>query len=200
MPTLPKMSDYGKSPNNPLRLKSIPSSRKLLDCLVTEEGLHIVYHRLGSIHAGQIVDHYEIMDSSGRYDDIYISIYNEKDDWIPPAGYLFEERIEVYWFDSYDGLDNQEVDLDPPVDQRYIWKDPDDLDWESPGNRNLPPWELVIFQSYGETGIVPGFPFPILKLLADNDPFLSDQQCNEIMPLIQPRTDSPDPWIPKSPK
>lgn len=88
------MEEHGKSPEYPIRLSSIESSLYYLDCLVTEKGFNILYHRAGSIYEyGKIIDHYELIDGEGNYDDIYIDIYAEEDLMIPPKGYLFNATV-----------------------------------------------------------------------------------------------------------
>ena len=92
-------STYGKEPENPVQLNSISAARLFLDHLITPEGYCIVYHRLGSLMVERFespIDHYEIMTADNRYDDIFINIYNEANNWIPPTGYLFFQGILFY--------------------------------------------------------------------------------------------------------
>jgi hypothetical protein len=66
---------YGKSPENPVNLNSIPASIIFRNNLVTEKGYHLVYHRKGSLSGLDYkpIDHYEIMTST--YMMIFSSIF-----------------------------------------------------------------------------------------------------------------------------
>lgn len=191
MSTIQRTPEYGRTPGNPVRLNSISASRKYLDCLVTVEGFHIVYHRPGSVNDDQIIDHYEIMDTSGRYDDIYISLYNEENSWIPPVGYLFEKRIEIYWFESNEDLQLQIDELETCVDSLYLYNEPDvNIEEYFLGNPWLPALEFLLDESMGDTSRIKGFPFPLLEMLADQSPFLTSEKRHEILSSVKLRPGS----------
>jgi hypothetical protein len=88
------MEEYGKSPENPIVLSSITSSTQYLNSLVTLDGMNILYHRQGSLSKNsKIIDHYEIIDGHGDYDDIYVDVYGDVDRFVPPSGYMFTRSI-----------------------------------------------------------------------------------------------------------
>jgi hypothetical protein len=145
-------SDYGKSPDNPIQLNSIVASRLFLNNLVNESGYHILYHRLGSLPLKAnrpIIDHYEVLSSDNLYDDIFINIYNEANDWTPPAGYLFEEDLEdiTYFLSDYENeeLDESEIKIDEKYLFKYVFTD--DLDDEQERVGSLPLLELLMDKS-----------------------------------------------------
>lgn len=88
------MERYGKSPEKPIVLSSITSSMQYLSSLVTLDGMNILYHRQGSLSKNsKIIDHYEIIDGYGNYDDVYVDVYGDEDVFLPPEGYMFTNSI-----------------------------------------------------------------------------------------------------------
>jgi hypothetical protein len=104
---------------NPIRVDSIRNSLKYLNNLVTEDGYNIIYHRLGSIHEEKILDHYQAVDTSGKYHEFYIDPYADEMMKIPPTGFLFQSSF----FDYHDIFNDTEVD------DKYVYEnniDPDE--------------------------------------------------------------------------
>ena len=99
---------------NPIRVDSIRNSLNYLNNLVTEEGYNIIYHRLGSIHEEKILDHYQAVDTNGKYHEFYIDPYADEMMKIPPTGFLFERS----YFDYHDN----------EIDKKYIYNDEVDLE------------------------------------------------------------------------
>ena len=91
---------------NPIRVDGIGNSLKYLNNLVTEDGYNIIYHRLGSIHEEKILDHYQCVDTNGRYHEFYIDPYADEMMKIPPTGFLFQSSF----FDYHDIFNDTEVD------------------------------------------------------------------------------------------
>lgn len=94
---------------NPIRVDGIRNSLKYLNNLVTEDGYNIIYHRLGSIHEEKILDHYQCVDTNGRYHEFYIDPYADEMMKIPPTGFLFQSS-----FFDFD---------DTEVDDKYVYED-----------------------------------------------------------------------------
>ncbi len=104
---------------NPIRVDGIRNSLKYLNNLVTEDGYNIIYHRLGSIHEEKILDHYQAVDTSGKYHEFYIDPYADEMMKIPPTGFLFQSSF----FDYHDIFNDTEVD------DKYVYEnniDPDE--------------------------------------------------------------------------
>ena len=104
---------------NPIRVDGIRNSLKYLNNLVTEDGYNIIYHRLGSINDGKILDHYQCVDTNGRYHELYIDPYADEMMKIPPTGFLFQSSF----FDYHDIFNDTEVD------DKYVYEnniDPDE--------------------------------------------------------------------------
>jgi hypothetical protein len=156
-----------KIEGNLVKLNSIAASRFYLNNLVTTEGFHIIYHRRGSmsgLDGGGPIDHYEIMSSANKYDDIYISIYNETNTWIPPKGYLFEYDLNIMK-DSLPDYDLEEIgEQEIRVDDNYIFKDKSfNFDEEIRHVEKLPPLELAMDNSFGTNMFVRDFPNAVIK-------------------------------------
>lgn len=163
--------DYGRSRENPIRLNSIPASIIFLDNLVTEMGYHIVYQRLGSELSknSSIVDHYEIMTSDNRYDDIYFTVHNTRSTWIPPKGYLFDKPCklmseQLLKREGLKSLDEDDI-IDFEVSFVYATTLPKENQGESTGELNitLPVLERYLPDSKGVNLLVDNFPFDIIR-------------------------------------
>jgi hypothetical protein len=159
---------YGKSPENPILLNSIPSSRFYLNHLLTSEGYHLVYHRPGSLPNTKFehpIDHYELMTADGRYDDLYINIYNQTNTWVPPEGYLFSEDIRLY----PEGLNDYELEeINEQVlkieDHYIVFVKPfDDVDDESEDDsKSHSILEMFLCKNYGVNSKVSDFPLSMV--------------------------------------
>jgi hypothetical protein len=51
-----------------------------------KSGYNIIYHRLGSIRESKILDHYQAVDTNGRYHELYIDPYADEMMRVPPNG------------------------------------------------------------------------------------------------------------------
>ena len=185
-------ADYGKNPDNPIQLNSIVASRLYLNNLVDASGYHILYHRRGSLPmraSRPIIDHYEIMTSDNRYDDIFINIYNETNDWTPPAGYLFEDDME----DIPDFLsDDEREELDETeikIDEKYLFKNEsaNDLEKDLARAGSLPSLELFMDQSYGTNGYMEDFPYSLISEILMNHIMSTQEKTEKIVSSIKPR-------------
>ena len=161
--------NYGKSLKNPVQLNSIPASVIFMNNLVTYQGYHIFYHRIGSVpNKSKPVDHYEIMTSDNRYDDIFIDVYNDLSVWIPPKGYLFENPYiimnrQLRKFSKRDELDIHDIIL---FDDKFLYPEIFHRDFKPEdyieAGKSLPFLEKVTFESFGTNLWSDGFPFPVL--------------------------------------
>lgn len=191
-------STYGKSPENPIQLNSIPASRFYLNNLRTPEDCHLVYHRPGSLmneDTENPIDHYELMTANNRYDDLYINIYNETNTWIPPEGYLFSEDIRLYPA----GLNDYELEeINEKIlnieDQFIVFIKPyDDLDDESEDDSGSPTiLELLLCKNYGVNSKVSDFPLSMVKQAIDPEGDPEDWFSIKILESIQLREQLPD--------
>ena len=186
-----KIMQYAKHPETPIKLNSITASRLYLNNLVTHKGLHILYHRIGSMFTGEHpVDHYEIMSSDNLYEDLYISIYNDTNEWIPTKGYLFDSGLEFIW----DNLtEYQQSEINEPeieIDKKYMFQDKgtDDLDEELKKVKMLPALEIYLDESFGTNGCVKNFPYPLIEELMKNQFMFSAEKMETILSLIKPRS------------
>lgn len=185
---------YGKCLENPVNLNSIPASVIFLNNLVTVQGYHIIYHRLGSVYYNEInIDHYEIMTSENLYDDIYINIYNEISNWTPPEGYLFESFPES----MFRQLEDREYPETPgeldiiDFDEKYVFNDPFQIGFDmediSGSLKSLPPLERVILSSYGTNGWVKNFPHSMIRELLSDHYELTPDKVKEVLLAVSPR-------------
>ncbi len=187
--------EYGKCLENPVNLNSIPASVIFLNNLVNIQGYHIIYHRFGSVYHNEInIDHYEIMTSDNRYDDIYINIYNEISNWIPPEGFLFEtfpqnmcRQLEDREYPEILG----EKDI-IEFDEKYVFNDPLPVGFElediSDSLNSLPPLERVMLSSYGTNGWVENFPHSLIRKLLRDHYELSPVRVEEVLLAVSLRT------------
>jgi hypothetical protein len=114
-----EQKNYGKTLENPIKLRSIKASLAFLNNIVTENGNHIIFHRLQSTFNDHPIDCYEIYTSDGKYDLIYFDIYNSANEMIPPSGYFFtSDRIEFLEMDY--NLDISFVDT-YEIEKEYVY-------------------------------------------------------------------------------
>ena len=189
-------STYGKSPENPIILNSIPASRFYLNHLSTPEDCHLVYHRLGSLSSAKYdhpIDHYELMTADGRYDDLYINIYNQTNTWIPPEGYLFSEDIRLYpaGLNDYELEEINELVLNIE-DQYIVFAKPfDDLEDESEDDsKSHSLLEMFLCKNYGVNSKVADFPLSMVLQAIDPEGDPEDWFLNKVLGGIKLREQS----------
>lgn len=173
---------YGRAPDNPVLLNSVQLSLEYMNNLVTTEGLHIVYHRIGSIITEtNPVDHYELLTTDLKYDDIYISIYAENVLLVPPEGYLFESNFMMFIeFDEEECND---------IEDKYIYCDKidhSDISAVIENNKLLPPLERILFNSGGSNMRDRNFPFTSIESLVLKEGVFMDK-LNDVIKIIPPR-------------
>jgi hypothetical protein len=178
---------YGKCPENPINLNSITASRVFLVNLLTSSGFHILYHRMGSLLSGKFpVDHYEIMSSGNEYDDLYINIYNETNAWIPPDGYLFDSRLEIclFYLSEYELSEINETEIE--VNDRYLFQKEWHDDPEALVERAnmVPPLEIFLEESFGRTGRVNNFPYPLIDELLHDHELCSAENLDRVLQSV----------------
>lgn len=105
---------------NPIRVDGIRNSLKYLNNLVTEDGYNIIYHRLGSIHEEKILDHYQCVDTGGRYHEFYIDPYADEMMRIPPTGFLFQSSFFDFDYTEVDDKYVYEDNIDPEEYMDYL--------------------------------------------------------------------------------
>jgi len=181
---------FGQSPDNPIQLNSIVASRLFLDNLVSRKGHHILYHRRGSFQLkgdGPIIDQYEVMSSDNRYDDFYINIYNETNEWIPPDGYLFEyELADISFFLSdYELSELNGTEFN--IAGKYIFKTEFGDSEELTTNVNIPLLELFMNKSSGVNGFNDEFPYSRIKELIMNHRMYTPDRLKVVLTSIKPR-------------
>jgi len=154
---------------NPIRVDSIRNSLNYLNNLVTEEGYNIIYHRLGSIHEEKILDHYQAVDTSGKYHEFYIDPYADEMMKIPPTGFLFQSSF----FDYHDIFDDTEID------EKYVYND--EVNPENFGDyldylENKPFAYRLITDSWG-TNFKTNFPEDVINMMIkENFIFISKDE------------------------
>jgi hypothetical protein len=184
--------NFGRCPENPVKLSSRTAAKKYLDHLLTDKGFHILYHRPGSRNDKDIatVDHYEIMSGEGVYDDLFIDTPGEIDIWMPPKGYLFDPKIELKKL-GWRGYDlSYTAEREITVEERFIYRDKWPDDWEEIMRifHELPPLERYLYCSSGEEYYVENFPFTLIDELLDNlDIKISLAMKDWIVSAIKPR-------------
>lgn len=172
---------YGRSPDNPVLLNSVQLSLEYMNNLVTTEGLHIVYHRLGSSFTENPVDHYELLTTDLKYDDIYISIYAENVLLVPPEGYLFESFFDIFY--------QFEEDDFYYIEDKYIYLDKhesSDIITSTDKNQLLPPLERILLNSGGSNMRDRNFPFTSIESLVLKEGVFMDK-LNDVIKIIPPR-------------
>lgn len=181
-----EISTYGKSPDNPVRLNSISASLAYLNNLVTDQGFHIIYHRPRSIVSQKPIDHYEIMTSDNKYDDIYISIYYEKCNFSPPAGYLFECSF-ILIDNNSDEEESEFCDIEP----EFVFDDGlKELADRLEKVKTLPLFEKFIDDSTGTNSKEPGFPYSIVESVVEENVMYTPEKLKKILESIKPREKS----------
>ena len=189
--------EYGKSLERPIQLNSIPASMIFLNNLVTEEGLHLIYHRIGSIPIEKsMIDHYEIIVSNNKYDDFFIQIYNERSNWIPPSGYLFgtypeDMNYQLMLRENITALDEEDIIT---FDEEYIFhiKLSDDLDESLGITVSKSPLERILLFSCGNGSRLKNFPFELIDNLPVDSFDIPINKLREISSSIQPRVSRPN--------
>jgi len=178
------ITTYGKSLDNPILLNSIRASLAYLNNLVTDQGLHIIYHRLGSILGQNPVDHYEIMTSDNKYDDIFISIYSEKCLFSPPVGYLF--ACNFILIDNYS--DDEEEPEFCDIEPEFVFNDGlEDLTDILKKADSLPLFEKFIYNSTGTNLKDSGFPYSIVESVVNGNLLYTPEKLKKILDSIKPR-------------
>lgn len=161
-----KKTDYGLTLSNPVRLNSVTSSIAYLENLVTEKGYHFLYHRVGSLLCDleneseepvmfdHPIDHYQLFDGDSKYHDIFINIYTDEIEWIPPKGFLFENIMINYREDDYEFI---------IIDDEYVYNDDYDFDNFETEAEKLPEFEKRLLNNFGINFCDSEFPFGVLK-------------------------------------
>lgn len=189
---------YGKSPENPIQLNSIPASRFYLNHLVTPEGYHLVYHRPGSLPAKMNkhpIDHYEIMTADNRYEDLFINIYNETNTWVPPNGFLFCEKIMSFpdGLNEYEMENINEQNLNIDLQYIYIDKSFDDLEVDLESDfEKTPILDLFLGHNFGVNSRVSDFPNAIIIQAIDPEGSPEDSFFEMLLSNIKPRGNTPN--------
>jgi hypothetical protein len=175
-------TSYGHTIENPILVNDIQTSMDYLRNLVTDKGFHILFHRYSSISTGKgkPIDRYELITGDGRYDDLYISVYNEENKFIPPQGYLFESAHITWEFDE------------PPIDKKYVFVNELEFhDFEALQKRNssLPIIERVVSESYGVNSRVKNFPYDVIDEAMDHSilKIIGIKDKKDFFSLIPPR-------------
>lgn len=193
---------YGKTPENPIQLNSISASRLFLDNLITPEGYCIVYHRLGSLMESQFVspiDHYEIMTADNRYDDIFINIYNEANNWTPPNGYLLNHEILTFpeGLNEYalEEINKQELS----IEEKYLYHEnfTDDFDEEvtddyisevlNESDDNTPLLDMFLCHNCGANSRISDFPYSMIVKAIDPEGSSDDSFFEMLLKDVKPR-------------
>lgn len=165
-----RTSTYGRNIEEPVKLNSIPASIIFLNNLVSVNGYHIIYHRIGSKRSqdDRITDHYEIMTTDNIYDDIFIDVYNDRSEWVPPEGYFFEKMPDMMCYELMNRENLEKLDEEDEIafSDEYLLPMMDaDLNFEDliENNRKLPALEKVIFDSLGTNSFTADFPVSLLR-------------------------------------
>jgi hypothetical protein len=166
------------------------ASRLFLDNLVSANGYHILYHRKGSFQLrgdGPIIDHYEIMSSDNHYDDFYVNIYNETNQWIPPEGYLFEDNLAdiSFFLSDYELSEIKESEIN--IAGKFIFKTELGDSEELSPSVNLPLLELFMNKSSGVNGFNDEFPYSRIKELIINHRMFTPDRMEKVISSIKPR-------------
>jgi hypothetical protein len=184
--------NFGKCPGNPVNLSGKTAAKKYLDHLLTDKGFHILYHRPGSLNDKDcaMVDHFEIITGEGKYDDLFIDTHHEMNIWVPPMGYLFDQKIELKKLDKRGYDQSYTTEREMTVEERYIYNSKWPEEWEEIMRifHELPPLERYLYCSSGEDYYVENFPFPVIYEILDNlDVEISPSMKEWIISAIKPR-------------
>jgi hypothetical protein len=161
---------------NPIRVDSIRNSLKYLNNLVTEDGYNIIYHRLGSINNGKILDHYQCVDTNGRYHELYIDSYADEMMKIPPTGFLFQSSF----------FDYNDIFNDTEVDDKYVYVD--EVNTENVGDyldylKTKPFAYKMISDSWG-TNFRTNFPEDVINMMIE-EKFINIIKDEHLTKLIE---------------
>ena len=161
---------YGKTIDNPVKLRSIKASLAFLSNLVTESGKFILFHRLFSTPSEKgPIDCYEILSSDYKKDKIYIDIYNSKNEMIPPDGYLFDN--EEISFEEID-YSNENIYIDTyKIDNQYVIGNKDTEISLNKHHSESTRLEEFIENSYGVNYKVGDFPKDLVNHVVENNIF-----------------------------
>jgi hypothetical protein len=164
-------SDYGKNIENPILLKSINATLHFLSSLVKKEnGFHFIAHRLGSqVSTKSVVDVYELYCTDGSKDNLYFSIYSDKNYIYPPEGYLFENGIDIIGFD---------------ISEEFIYKTTDE-DFKDNTKNKVPLLEQFIFSSKANNFRFFNFPEEMIKDLYNKGELFLVNDLDELLESLR---------------
>jgi hypothetical protein len=181
--------NYGKCLENPVRMSSIAASRFYLNNLVTQNGEYLIYHRPGSLSVNnELIDHYEIFTTAKQYDDIYISIYNQRNIWVPPTGFLFEDGILCP--DLTEESDEMKDIIESVllgIDKKYFYNDRRTVENFMLNIAEGDGLNIFIECSMGVNFAMDYFPVSFLKSYLRTFTFLSDEKKFEMLKNIPKR-------------
>lgn len=158
---------------NPIRVDSIRNSLNYLNNLVTEGGYNIIYHRLGSIHEEKILDHYQAVDTSGKYHEFYIDPYADEMMKIPPTGFLFQNSF----FDYHDIFDDTEVD------DKYVYENNIDPE-EYMDYLDTKPFAFKMISDSWGTNFKTNFPEDVINMMIE-EKFINIYRDEDLTKLIE---------------
>ena len=154
---------------NPIRVDGIRNSLKYLNNLVTEDGYNIIYHRLGSINDGKILDHYQCVDTGGRYHEFYIDPYADEMMKIPPTGFLFQSS-----FFDFD---------DTEVDDKYVYENNIDPE-EYMDYLDTKPFAFKMISDSWGTNFRTKFPEDVINMMIEEE-FIDIYRDEDLTKLIE---------------
>lgn len=158
---------------NPIRVDGIRNSLKYLNNLVTEGGYNIIYHRLGSIHEEKILDHYQCVDTNGRYHELYIDPYADEMMKIPPTGFLFQSSF----FDYHDIFNDTEVD------DKYVYENNIDTE-EYMDYLDTKPFAFKMVSDSWGTNFKTNFPEDVINMMIE-EKFINIYRDDDLTKLIE---------------
>jgi len=157
---------YGITPENPLLTNGINYTLAILDNLVTNNHQYILYHRYCSFFsslAGHPIDIYQLCSADGQRFDVFVDIYNEKTEWIPPFGFKFVDPI-IQYYDGWGNLHYTCVDEQHVIDIKpYIKK------WSKEANgfvfdtENPQEYQRIMTNSFGVDYFEEKFPVSLIE-------------------------------------
>ena len=158
---------------NPIRVDGIRNSLKYLNNLVTEDGYNIIYHRLGSINDGKILDHYQAVDTAGRYHEFYIDPYADEMMKIPPTGFLFQSSF----FDYHDIFNDTEVD------DKYVYENNIEPE-EYMDYLDTKPFAFKMISDSWGTNFKTNFPEDVINMMIE-EKFINIYRDEDLTKLIE---------------
>ncbi len=160
-------SDYGKNIENPILLTSINATLHFLSSLVKKEnGYHFITHRLGSqVSTKSVVDVYELYCTDGTKEQLYFSIYSDKNYIYPPEGYLFESGSDAPGFE---------------IAEEFIYKSTE-VDLKDNAKNKVPLLEQFIFSSKANNFRFFNFPEEMIKDLYNKGELFLVNDLNELL-------------------